>query len=831
MGSPAGGIPRIRDASTKENSADCMPNNAHKDNTMHALKGPYTAASNGCTWNCRSMWSKRRSNTFNFAIKLAKMHDFCISTETRETKTRRQYTLDSLSNEFLYFGSGISARRGGVAIIVKRSFLENFHSHEWVVASRGRVASLCLDGKNGKLNIVAVYLDPASVQEQVQGISCIKSLLDSSAHNLVAGDWNFVERCTDRIAKSTANIATSYEQRPAVEWQKIVRESGLQEFEQADYTCENSHGWSKIDRIYTDMHKADLINSLSYCSTLEHPRNLSDHSPVAFGYKKRTKKPGSYIPAWVAAHTNFEAEVEMAMERLKRRFTQENHDTDLSPADGLILLKLAIREAAKNIRCAEANKLASTTTHKLAITLSFIRAIEAGDYSKARSLQSKYDELRCPVSVKTKTSKDYLNIKNLAVDLMHIDVKERTQELRACRSSLAKDIYDRRKNCIAARLKQLLPAGPKAEIGIIKDTQGNYHTEASEIAAVLSGHWQTVFDEKPTDCELRRSWLEHVRNRLKTNLAKLRPTTDDVDKVFKHLRDSAAGPDGISSGMYAPLRNLAPAIFLRVVNGMFDGQTTFDEAFNHAFLCCIPKSSDEQDDKGTPVYTAGNTRPISIVDAANRIIAAILCVALERCVGSRISNMQKGFLHGRKMMSNLIDIDEAAQKISIKTSRGAIILLDFRAAFPSMDHTFIWETLEANGLPPEFIRAVRMLYRENTHFLRLHGSLFEGPTVHSGVRQGCPLSGLLFAICADVLLVRLEKVLLGDDEVARAFADDTAVVVEDYARTIGTLANLFREYASISCLELNISKTVFIPLWPFSSVRGLRNLIAELCSA
>ena len=808
----------------------CNPGVSMK-NTVQVIKGPYTAAVNGCVWNCRSMWSKRTSNTFNFVLKLAQMHDFCIFTETRETKTRRQYTLDSLSNEFVYFSSGISARKGGVAIIVKRSFLEGFQTHKWVVASCGRVAKLELDGKNGKLNIVAVYLDPASVQAQVQDICRIKSLLDSSAHNLVAGDWNFVEHSTDRIAKSTANVATSYEKRPAVEWQKVAQESGLQEFEQANYTCENSHGWSRIDRIYTDMHKADLINSLSYCTTLEHPRNLSDHNPVSFGYKKRAKKSGSYVPAWVASHTNFEAEVEMAMERLTHRFAQENQDAHLTPAEGLVLLKLAIREAATNIRSAEAHKLASTTAHKLAITLSFIRSIEAGDCVKARSLQRKYDELRCLVSAETKTSKDYLGIKNLAVNLMHIDIDERIRELSACRNNMAEDIYDRRKKCIAARLKQLLPAGPKAEILIVKDGQGAYHTEAASIAAVLTGHWQTVFDQKLTDNKLRGVWLEHVKNKLKTNLAELRPTSDDVDIVFKRLRDSAAGPDGISSSLYAPLKNLAPAIFLRVVNGMLDGQTTFDEAFNHAFLCCIPKSSDEQDDTGTPVYTAGSTRPISIVDAANRIIAAILCVALERNVGSRISDMQKGFLHGRKMMSNLIDLDEAAQKISIRTSRGAIILLDFRAAFPSMDHDFIWDTLEAVGLPLEFICAIKMLYQGNKHFLRLQGALFEGPTVYSGVRQGCPLSGLLFAICADVLLIRLEKVLTGSDEVARAFADDTAVAVQDYTKTIATLSNLFQEYASISCLELNIQKTVFIPLWPLSSVRGLRNLITELCPA
>ena len=284
--------------------------------SQDVCKGPYTGPIQGCTWNCRSMWSKRRSNTFTFAMKLAKMHDFIIFMETRETKTRRQYTLDSLSRDYVYFSSGISARKGGVAIIVKRFFLNNFQSHKWVVGSCGRVASLCLDGKNGKL-IIAVYLDPASVQEQLHGISCIKNLLDSTAHNLVAGDWNFVEHCADRIAKETAKTAAVQERRPTVEWQKLAQEAGCQEFEQAQFTCENSHGWSRIDRIYTDMHKADLMNSMSYCSTLEHPRNLSDHSPVAFSFKKRVKTPGFYLPAWVATHINFESEAAEALEHLK----------------------------------------------------------------------------------------------------------------------------------------------------------------------------------------------------------------------------------------------------------------------------------------------------------------------------------------------------------------------------------------------------------------------------------------------------------------------------------------------------------------------------------
>ena len=77
----------------------------------------------------------------------------------------------------------------------------------------------------------------------------------------------------------------------------------------------------------------------------------------------------------------------------------------------------------------------------------------------------------------------------------------------------------------------------------------------------------------------------------------------------------------------------------------------------------------------------------------------------------------------------------------------------------------------------------------------------------SGVRQGCPLSGLLFAICVDVLLVRLER-LFSENEMARAYADDMAVVIKDYVKSAPALATAVDEFSRISALKLNVKKTV-----------------------
>ena len=47
----------------------------------------------------------------------------------------------------------------------------------------------------------------------------------------------------------------------------------------------------------------------------------------------------------------------------------------------------------------------------------------------------------------------------------------------------------------------------------------------------------------------------------------------------------------------------------------------------------------------------------------------------------------------------------------------------------------------------------------------------------------------------------------------RAFADDTAMVLRSWRGEAKALFRIFAVYAKVSLLELNLQKTVGIPLW------------------
>jgi hypothetical protein len=117
-----------------------------------------------------------------------------------------------------------------------------------------------------------------------------------------------------------------------------------------------------------------------------------------------------------------------------------------------------------------------------------------------------------------------------------------------------------------------------------------------------------------------------------------------------------------------------------------------------------------------------------------------------------VSQNQQGFLPGRSILANLISIDAAAMQTAMEHPGGATVLFDFRAAFPSISPDFLFEALRQMGLPSCALNLVASLYDLNMCRISYRGQEFPGFRMTSGVRQGCPLSPLLYAIAADALL-------------------------------------------------------------------------------
>ena len=168
---------------------------------------------------------------------------------------------------------------------------------------------------------------------------------------------------------------------------------------------------------------------------------------------------------------------------------------------------------------------------------------------------------------------------------------------------------------------------------------------------------------------------------------------------------------------------------------------------------------------------------------------------------------QRGFVKGRQLLSNVVDIDCEMRILgappegrSAETPIGKF--LDFQAAFPSLSHRWIFATLRMLGLPAGLQLFVAAIYCANIALYRAvadEAVLYE---ISSGVLQGCPGSGTVYTVATDFILNAIsavtDKVQRG---IFRACADDVALALPSLCALI-PVHNIYEEAESLTHLVL-----------------------------
>ena len=174
-----------------------------------------------------------------------------------------------------------------------------------------------------------------------------------------------------------------------------------------------------------------------------------------------------------------------------------------------------------------------------------------------------------------------------------------------------------------------------------------------------------------------------------------------------------------------------------------------------------------------------------------------------------VSEQQLGFMPGR-LMDNLVrsaqDILKFANQEKINA---AIISIDLQKAFDSVEHDYILRTLLNKGMDPSLVRTIEIVLKSGWSTVLINGTPSEPFRIDRGVRQGCPLSVLLFIIAFEPFMEAIENnenirgFEAGDiRRKAGAYADDCSLFIS------GSEDELFKSIEEI-LLELGNFEQTF----------------------
>ena len=118
---------------------------------------------------------------------------------------------------------------------------------------------------------------------------------------------------------------------------------------------------------------------------------------------------------------------------------------------------------------------------------------------------------------------------------------------------------------------------------------------------------------------------------------------------------------------------------------------------------------------------------------------------------SLIHGDQTGYIKGRFIGQNvrlIADIIECTDTLDVE---GIALFLDFKKAFDSLEWNFILKALETFGFGASLGQWVKTFYNNIQSCVINNGYVTPFFELHRGVRQGCPLSGILFVIAVEIL--------------------------------------------------------------------------------
>lgn len=240
--------------------------------------------------------------------------------------------------------------------------------------------------------------------------------------------------------------------------------------------------------------------------------------------------------------------------------------------------------------------------------------------------------------------------------------------------------------------------------------------------------------------------------------------------------------------------------------GLIEGST-----FADGWLCPLYKKADRTE--------MANYRPITLLNTDYKIMTKAMAVMLAERAPQLIHSDQAGFVKGRSIIDQIKLAKSIIYHADATEHDGMIVLLDQEKAYDKILHDYLWRVMERHDLAPSFIETTRQLYTNATTKVIINGEMSAGFKVTRGVRQGDPLSCLLFNLAIEPLASMLRASALEGYRLPGAverlivtlFADDTTIYLAASDR-FSDLQEILNTWCSASGAKFNINKTVVIPI-------------------
>ncbi len=355
----------------------------------------------------------------------------------------------------------------------------------------------------------------------------------------------------------------------------------------------------------------------------------------------------------------------------------------------------------------------------------------------------------------------------------------------------------------------------------IKDSEGKMHYGINEILKTQVNFYKNLYKKE----QLVEEAVETLLSKINQTLSKEDKETcekditkSEIDNVIKELKkDSSPGLDGLNYEFYKEYWQVIGQDFFEMIDEVTKTECTTSQYLGIIIL--LYKSGFRE--------AVENWRPITLLGCDYKIFEKVLANRMKKVMNKLINEGQKAYVEGRYIGDNARLMEDIIFECEENNIPGAIIFIDQAKAYDRVEWEWLEKVMKRFNFGQKFIGWITMLYQNAKSTIMTNGHFSEAIQLERGLRQGSPLSSLLYILQAEPFaeMIRQSEKIKGikidDNEVKiTAYADDTQIYISE-AQSKKEMDEILLLYSKASGAKINKNKTEGILLGGMKEIDGI----------